>query len=130
MVHLLVSFWGFLSPCKLAGPSSPASLFYRPMVCADWSLPHTIRRPGMAKFFTFPSFDSRRMIRKYVLTIARKWLVGIGRIATWPLLELRIEGRENLPTRPARLILIANHFSWFDPPVLALALPFAPAFLV
>jgi 1-acyl-sn-glycerol-3-phosphate acyltransferase len=70
------------------------------------------------------------MIRKYVLDIARKGLVGIGRLVTWPLLELRIEGREHLPTHPARLILIANHFSWFDPPVLALALPFAPAFLV
>jgi 1-acyl-sn-glycerol-3-phosphate acyltransferase len=42
-----------------------------------------------------------------------------------------VEGEENLPAANHRpLIVISNHFSWFDAPILAIHLPVPPAFLV
>ena len=58
-------------------------------------------------------------------------LLAIGRLISAILFDLRIEGVENLRSANQRpLILIANHFSWFDAPLLAVHLPFQPAFLV
>jgi 1-acyl-sn-glycerol-3-phosphate acyltransferase len=55
----------------------------------------------------------------------------IGRLVSLILLDVSIEGHENLPSQDKRpLIVIANHFSWFDAPILAIHLPFPPAFLV
>lgn len=57
------------------------------------------------------------------------FLLIFGRAASRLLLNLRMEGVENVPpTGP--LIVISNHFSWFDAPLLTLYLPFQPAFLV
>ena len=57
------------------------------------------------------------------------FLLIFGRAASRLLLNLRVEGLDNVPhTGP--LIVIANHFSWFDAPLLTLYLPFQPAFLV
>jgi 1-acyl-sn-glycerol-3-phosphate acyltransferase len=56
-------------------------------------------------------------------------LLLFGRMASRILLDLRIDGLENVPKR-GPLIVIANHFSWFDAPLLTLSLPFQPAFMV
>jgi 1-acyl-sn-glycerol-3-phosphate acyltransferase len=68
----------------------------------------------------------RRMVRLF----ARNLLLALGRVAGALLFKIRLEGREHLPHKPAGIILIANHFSWFDPIILAFALPFTPAFLI
>jgi len=58
-------------------------------------------------------------------------LLGLGRLISALLFDLRVEGVENLRAANRRpLILIANHFSWFDAPLLSIHLPFQPAFLV
>jgi 1-acyl-sn-glycerol-3-phosphate acyltransferase len=57
------------------------------------------------------------------------FLLIFGRAASRLLLNLRVEGVENVPTT-GPLIVISNHFSWFDAPLLTLYLPFQPAFLV
>lgn len=52
-----------------------------------------------------------------------------GRVAARILLDLKVDGLENVP-KDMPLIVIANHFSWFDAPLLTLSLPFQPAFMV
>jgi 1-acyl-sn-glycerol-3-phosphate acyltransferase len=63
--------------------------------------------------------------------LLRHFLILIGRILGFILFDLTIIGREHLvETKHRPLIVIANHFSWFDPAILSLYLPFPPAFLV
>jgi 1-acyl-sn-glycerol-3-phosphate acyltransferase len=69
-------------------------------------------------------------MQQQLLQWARRPLLALGRLISHLLLDIRIEGRHHLQGPPEPLILIANHFSWFDPAVLALGLPFVPAFLV
>jgi 1-acyl-sn-glycerol-3-phosphate acyltransferase len=69
-------------------------------------------------------------MRNTVRLFIRKVLLAFGRTTGLLLFEICLEGVEHLPRRPIGMILIANHFSWFDPIILALALPFTPAFLV
>jgi 1-acyl-sn-glycerol-3-phosphate acyltransferase len=58
-----------------------------------------------------------RFVRRLFLTIAR------------PMFRLRIDGAENLPeSGPA--ILVANHRSWLDPPLLGAASPRPVHFLI
>ncbi|MFN8492126.1 MAG: lysophospholipid acyltransferase family protein [Caldilineaceae bacterium] len=45
-------------------------------------------------------------------------------------MNITIDGEANVPRTAEPLIVISNHFSWFDAPLLALCLPFQPAFLV
>lgn len=52
-----------------------------------------------------------------------------GRVAARVLLKVEVDGQENVP-ESGPLIVIANHFSWFDAPLLTLYLPFQPAFMV
>jgi 1-acyl-sn-glycerol-3-phosphate acyltransferase len=67
----------------------------------------------------------------FVRSILRALLIGLGRVLSFILFDVTICGKENLPNRSQRpLIVIANHFSWFDAPLLAIHLPFQPAFLV
>jgi 1-acyl-sn-glycerol-3-phosphate acyltransferase len=66
-------------------------------------------------------------MRHIVRSFVRGLLLAFGRLIGHTLFEIRLEGLEHLPRRPAGFILIANHFSWFDPIVLAFALPFTPA---
>lgn len=67
----------------------------------------------------------------FVKSIMRALLIGIGRVITFIVLDVTVSGKENLPSAHQRpLIVIANHFSWFDAPILAIHLPFQPAFLV
>ena len=69
-------------------------------------------------------------MRLIVIYSLRITLLAIGRLICLVLFRVTVEGREHIPPQPERLMLIANHFSWFDPPVLALALPITPAFVV
>lgn len=71
-------------------------------------------------------------MRGFVKSFVRFLLIHVlGRFLNLVLFRVKIEGKENLPPKDQRpLIVIANHFSWFDPPVLAINLPFQPAFLV
>ena len=68
----------------------------------------------------------------FVQSILRVFLISIlGRLLSFILFDVTVEGKEHLPTDAQRpLIVIANHFSWFDAPLLAIHLPFQPAFLV
>jgi 1-acyl-sn-glycerol-3-phosphate acyltransferase len=69
-------------------------------------------------------------MQQQLLRWVRRPLLAVGRLISHLLLDIRIEGRHHLPQQSEPLILIANHFSWFDPAVLGLSLPFVPAFLV
>lgn len=62
--------------------------------------------------------------------LARQTLLLVGRLIGKIIFDLTIEGAENVPKPREPLIVISNHFSWFDAPLLTLALPFQPAFLV
>ncbi len=65
-----------------------------------------------------PVFDA--ILRPLILWLAR----GFARLV----LRLRIEGVENVPKDEA-LLVIGNHFSFFEPPLLGLFLPRYPRFL-
>lgn len=69
-------------------------------------------------------------MRKLLLGVTRQTLLVIGWLIAKLFLRVEFEGRENLPPRSESYILIANHFSWFDPPILGLVLPSPPSFLV
>ncbi|MCB0080822.1 MAG: 1-acyl-sn-glycerol-3-phosphate acyltransferase [Caldilineaceae bacterium] len=46
------------------------------------------------------------------------------------LFQVTIEGAEHAPRRPNGLLVISNHFSWFDAPIISLLLPYPPAYLI
>lgn len=69
-------------------------------------------------------------MRRFLLATTHKLLLGVGRLISPLLFELKVCGEERVPRPGGPLLLIANHFSWFDPIILSLVLPFAPAFLV
>ncbi|MEZ4637327.1 MAG: 1-acyl-sn-glycerol-3-phosphate acyltransferase [Caldilineaceae bacterium] len=56
-------------------------------------------------------------------------LAGLGRLIARILLKVEIIGQDNVP-RNEPLIVVSNHFSWFDGPLLTLLLPVQPAFLI
>lgn len=68
----------------------------------------------------------------FVKSILRFLLIHVlGRFLSFILFNISVEGRENLPATTLRpLMVISNHFSWFDAPILAIQLPFQPAFVV
>jgi 1-acyl-sn-glycerol-3-phosphate acyltransferase len=69
-------------------------------------------------------------MRRFLLSLSHKLLLGFGRFISRFLFVIEVHGREHIPRPASGLLLISNHFSWFDPIILSLALPFAPAFLV
>jgi 1-acyl-sn-glycerol-3-phosphate acyltransferase len=67
----------------------------------------------------------------FVKSILRVLLIALGRTLSFIMFDVRVHGREHLPAGNVRpLMLIANHFSWFDAPLLTIHLPFHPAFVV
>ncbi len=60
----------------------------------------------------------------------RAGLIIFGRLLARLLFRVTIEGVENAPRSPHNLLVISNHFSWFDAPILSLLLPFPPAYLI
>ena len=57
------------------------------------------------------------------------FLVMVGRLISWILMDITVIGLEHAPTK-GPLIVTANHFSWFDAPLLTMYLPVKPAFLI
>ena len=60
-----------------------------------------------------------RMLPNYMLAVL---LLIFGRIVALLFIRIRVEGVENVPHQ-GPLIVTANHFSWFDAPLLTLYLP-------
>ena len=69
------------------------------------------------------------IVRKTIDLLLANTLLGIGHVLSKVLLRVTIIGRENIPQQ-GPVIVTANHFSWFDAPLLTLCLPLKPAFLV
>lgn len=65
---------------------------------------------------------SSPFVRRVILKIGR----GLGR----SFMKIRVKDGHNLPGEPEPLIVISNHFGWFDAFILTLFLPFQPVFLV
>lgn len=62
--------------------------------------------------------------------VLRVGLIMIGRLFTKFLFRVTIEGAAYAPRSPHNLLVISNHFSWFDAPILSILLPFPPAYLI
>jgi len=62
--------------------------------------------------------------------LVRTGLILFGRLLARLLFRVTIEGTGNAPRSPHNLLVISNHFSWFDAPILSLLLPFPPAYLI
>lgn len=60
----------------------------------------------------------------------RVGLILFGRLLARLLFRVTIEGAANAPRSPHNLLVISNHFSWFDAPLLSILLPFPPAYLI
>lgn len=60
----------------------------------------------------------------------RAGLILVGRLLAHLLFRVTIEGVANAPRSPHNLLVISNHFSWFDAPLISLLLPFPPAYLI
>lgn len=65
-------------------------------------------------------------LRRYV----RTGLIYLGRFLARFLFRVTLEGQANVPRTPHNVLVISNHFSWFDAPILSLLLPFPPAYLI
>jgi 1-acyl-sn-glycerol-3-phosphate acyltransferase len=65
-----------------------------------------------------------------LMAIIRRMVVFVGWGISKILFNVTIDGWENMPANTNSLLLISNHFSWFDAPLLSVLLPFQPAFLV
>lgn len=58
------------------------------------------------------------------------WMIlGLGRLVANLIMRVQIEGAESVPTDEP-LIVTANHFSWFDAPLITIFLPVRPVFLI
>lgn len=62
--------------------------------------------------------------------IVRTGLILFGRLLARLLFRVTIEGAIHAPRSPRNILVISNHFSWFDAPILSLLLPFPPAYLI
>jgi 1-acyl-sn-glycerol-3-phosphate acyltransferase len=62
--------------------------------------------------------------------LLRAGLLLFGRLVARLLFGITIEGAANAPRSPHKLLVISNHFSWFDAPLLSILLPFPPAYLI
>ena len=69
-------------------------------------------------------------MNQMLIWIVRPLVIRIGWVLSKVLLDVKVDGKENLQDGFQPMIVIANHFSWFDAPILAVHLPFTPAFIV
>ena len=56
------------------------------------------------------------------------WLNTVARLISF-LCRLKVEGRENVP-KEGKVLLVANHRSYLDPPIVAYAVKFRPVFFM
>lgn len=54
----------------------------------------------------------------------------IVRLLSKLLLKFSIEGKENMPVERGPLIIVSNHFSWFEAPLVAVHFPTPPVFFM
>lgn len=71
-----------------------------------------------------------RTLDQMVKPLLRNVLLGIGRAWSRLVLKETVVGRENIPRDGGPIIVVSNHFSWFDAPLLTMVLPFQPTFMV
>ncbi len=153
MVHLLVSFWvSFL----LAEPLSfwSVALLFLAAAAQSFDQPSPILHGqppfGILFLLLFVNaidclykLDDHVFItadlsqQKVVLCMSvlirrlvRAVLIVIGRLLAKILFRVTIEGATHAPRTPNGLLVISNHFSWFDAPILTFLLPFPPAYLI
>jgi 1-acyl-sn-glycerol-3-phosphate acyltransferase len=69
-------------------------------------------------------------MKEKFLSLLRNALLSLGRAIGRALFAVDVIGTENIPENNEPLIVISNHFSWFDPHILACFLPIRPVFLV
>ena len=62
-------------------------------------------------------------------TILQSILVFMGRVISIPFISVTVTGLEHIP-RSEALILVSNHFSWFDGPLMMIYLPVRIVFLL
>jgi len=62
--------------------------------------------------------------------LLRRMILAIGRGIAHIFLNIRLEGAQNLPHNKEALVVISNHFGWFDAFILTLFLPFQPVFII
>ena len=66
----------------------------------------------------------------YLVNYVMAWtMLFIARIIVLTLMRITVDGKENIDL-DGPFIVTANHFSWFDAPLLTIYLPNRPAFLV
>jgi 1-acyl-sn-glycerol-3-phosphate acyltransferase len=66
----------------------------------------------------------------FLARVMRPVLLRLGRPLFRLALDLTIKGTEHLPPRGEAVLVIANHFGWYDAMLITLFLPFQPVFLV
>ena len=64
-----------------------------------------------------------------LIHLGSRLLLAIGRLLSRIILKVEIIDAQNVP-RNEPLIVVSNHFSWFDGPLLAMWLPVQPSFLI
>lgn len=69
------------------------------------------------------------MIIRALVQIASWILLVVGRVVANLIMKVVVEGEENVPQNEP-LIVTANHFSWFDAPLITVFLPVRPVFLI
>lgn len=70
------------------------------------------------------------MLKDALVDMVRDVLRRLGKWVFSLFLDVRLVGRENIPRTGEPLILVANHFSWFDAPLLSMFLPLETVFLI
>jgi 1-acyl-sn-glycerol-3-phosphate acyltransferase len=88
------------------------------------SEPATAALPRKGRFVVGTGIVNRASptMRHAILAVGR----GVGNL----FLSVTVTGKANLPQPDEPLIVISNHFGWFDGFILTLFLPFQPVFLV
>lgn len=64
-----------------------------------------------------------------LIHLGSRFLLALGRLLSRIILKVEIIDAQNVP-RNEPLIVVSNHFSWFDGPLLTLWLPVQPSFLI
>lgn len=75
-------------------------------------------------------FDSGNGFVYRTNPFVRRIILAIGRTIGRVFLNIRVEGTQNLPRSREPLLVMSNHFGWFDAFILTLFLPFQPVFII
>jgi 1-acyl-sn-glycerol-3-phosphate acyltransferase len=97
------------------------------LICATGTAEHSVVTERIL-------FNDSRVMSMSILRLLQNYMLAVlllifGRIVALLFIRIRVEGAENVP-HDGPLIVTANHFSWFDAPLLTLYLPDRPAFMV